>query len=82
MFLKWFLAIFVFLVFSVLSYNGFIQNDLGSTSVDNRFMKAMVDIYQWLLNAIGGIPTGFLFAFLAIGTVVLFILDKKKASKK
>jgi len=77
---KWIVAGFVALVFSVLSFNAFIANDLSRQTSGNRLIAMLTDLYGWLMGTLGAVPTGVLFAACAVGIVVLAVRDGKKAS--
>ena len=76
--MKWIVAAFFAIVFAVLSYNGFIANDLSKFSTTNRLIAMLAKAYNWLFTTIGSMPTGALFAVCAVGVLVLAAQDGKK----
>ena len=76
--MKWIVTAFLALVFAVLSFNAFIGNKLGT---HKGIIGLLSEIYGWLMSAIGGIPTGLLFAACAVGIVVLAVRDGRSASQ-
>lgn len=74
--MKRFFTIFAALLFSILSFNAFVQNDLGSMNNFKWIMGLFVDIYDKLIGIVGFMGTGILFALCAIGIIIAAILDK------
>ena len=76
--LKWIATACLALVFAVLSFNAFINNNLSQQKSSNRSIAMLTDVYSWLLSTIGSMPTGVLFALCAIGIVVAAVMDGRK----
>ena len=76
--MKWLATACLALVFAVLSFNAFINNNLSQQKSSNRIIAMLTDLYSWLLSTIGSMPTGVLFAVCAIGIVVAAVMDGRK----